>query len=127
MYSPDDDHFASPSQLHGSFCNGQNCTRDLTADEAKIQVTSGIAYVKSCRDRARNQLQQQGLTWDEAGSDFWSLVKMQHNLPSIPVKYIPLLKPFSWEDFKNGVIKNEPKYNGSSIFSNAEDIGSAAN
>ncbi len=125
LYSPDDDHFATPSQLHGNFCSGQTCTRNLTADEAKIQVTSGIAYVKTCRERTRKLLSQQSLTWDESGSDFWSMVKMQHNLPGIPAKYISILKPSSWADFKNGVIQKEPKYNGSSIFSNAEDIGSA--
>ena len=43
LYSPDDDHLATPAQLHGSFCTGQTCTRDLTLEEARIQVASGIA------------------------------------------------------------------------------------
>jgi len=126
LYSPDDDHLATPAQLHGSFCSGQTCTRDLTLDEARIQVASGIAYVRSCRERARAQLKQAGVTWDEKGKDFWSLVKMQHNLPSIPKQYIPKLRPASWSEFKAGVIKEQPKYAKTTIFTNAEDIGAAA-
>jgi hypothetical protein len=42
LYSPDDDHIATPAQLHGSFCRGQTCIRDLTLEEARIQVASGI-------------------------------------------------------------------------------------
>jgi len=126
LYSPDDDHIATPAQLHGSFCSGQTCVRDLTLQEARIQVASGIAYVRICRDRARAQLKQGSVTWDETGSDFWSLVKMQHNLPSVPKIYIPRLQPSTWSEFKEGVIKDQPKYKGSTIFTNAEDIGAAA-
>jgi hypothetical protein len=126
LYSPDDDHLATPAQLHGSFCSGQTCIRDLTLEEARIQVASGIAYVRSCRERARAQLKQAGVTWDEAGRDFWSLVKMQHNLPSVPKQYIPKLRPTSWSDFKQGVLKEQPKYANTTIFTNAEDIGAAA-
>jgi hypothetical protein len=126
LYSPDDDHFATPAQLHGSFCSGQTCVRDLTLDEARIQVASGIAYVRQCRNRARAQLQQGGVVWDEAGSDFWALVKMQHNLPSVPAKFIPKLHPSSWSEFKAGVLAEQPQYGSTTIFSNAEDIGSAA-
>jgi hypothetical protein len=126
LYSPDDDHLATPAQLHGSFCSGQTCTRDLTLDEARIQVASGIAYVRSCRERARAQLKQAGVTWGETGKDFWSLVKMQHNLPSVPKQYIPKLRPTSWSDFKQGVLKAQPNYANTTIFSNAEDIGAAA-
>ena len=126
LYSPDDDHLATPAQLHGSFCSGQTCTRDLTLEEARIQVASGIAYVRICRDRARAQLKQAGVTWDEAGTDFWSLVKMQHNLPSVPKQYIPKLRPSSWSEFKQGVLKAQPNYAKTTIFTNAEDIGAAA-
>jgi hypothetical protein len=126
LYSPDDDHLATPAQLHASFCSGQTCVRDLTLDEARIQVASGIAYVRICRDRARAQLKQAGVTWDETGRDFWSLVKMQHNLPSIPKQYIPKLRPSSWSEFKQGVLKEQPKYANTTIFTNAEDIGAAA-
>ena len=124
--APDDDNIAPRGQLHGSFCSGQACTRDLTLDEARIQVASGIAYVRICRTRARTQLAQAGVEWDETGSDFWSLVKMQHNLPSIPKVYIPKLRPSSWDEFKEGVLNEQPKYGTSTIFSNAEDIGAAA-
>jgi hypothetical protein len=126
LYSPDDDHIATPAQLHGSFCSGQTCIRDLTLQEARIQVASGIAYVRICRERARAQLKQAGVTWDETGSDFWSLVKMQHNLPSVPKQYIPKLRPSSWSDFKQGVLKEQPNYANTTIFTNAEDIGAAA-
>ena len=126
LYSPDDDHLATPAQLHGSFCSGQTCIRDLTLEEARIQVASGIAYVRSCRERARAQLKQGGVTWDERGRDFWSLVKMQHNLPSVPKQYIPKLRPSSWSDFKQGVLKEQPDYGKTTIFTNAEDIGAAA-
>ena len=126
LYSPDDDHFATPAQLHGDFCSGQTCTRNLTLEEARIQVASGIAYVRLCRDRARAQLKQGSVVWDETGSDFWSLVKMQHNLPSVPKMYIPKLRPSSWAEFKAGVIKARPDYGATTIFSNAEDIGAAA-
>ena len=126
LYSPDDDHLATPAQLHGSFCTGQTCTRDLTLEEARIQVASGIAYVRSCRERARAQLKQAGVTWDEKGSDFWSLVKMQHNLPSVPKQYIPKLRPSSWSEFKQGVLQAQPNYANTTIFTNAEDIGAAA-
>ena len=126
LYSPDDDHIANPAQLHGSFCSGQTCIRDLTLQEARIQVASGIAYVRICRERARAQLKQAGVTWDETGSDFWSLVKMQHNLPSVPKQYIPKLRPSSWSDFKQGVLKEQPNYANTTIFTNAEDIGAAA-
>jgi hypothetical protein len=126
LYSPDDDHIATPVQLHGSFCSGQTCIRDLTLEEARIQVASGIAYVRICRERARAQLKQGGVSWDETGSDFWALVKMQHNLPSVPKQYIPKLRPSSWSEFKEGVIKQQPKYANTTIFSNAEDIGAAA-
>jgi hypothetical protein len=126
LYSPDDDHFATPAQLHGSFCSGQNCIRDLTLEEARIQVASGIAYVRLCRERARAQLKKGGVSWDETGRDFWSLVKMQHNLPSVPQTYIPKLRPASWSDFKAGALKEHPEYGKTTIFSNAEDIGAAA-
>jgi hypothetical protein len=126
LYSPDDDHIATPAQLHGSFCNGQTCTRDLSLEEARIQVASGIAYVRVCRERARAQLKQAGVDWDETRSDFWSLVKMQHNLPSVPKLYIPKLRPASWSEFKAGVLKEKPEYGKTTIFSNAEDIGAAA-
>lgn len=126
LYSPDDDHIANPAQLHGSFCSGQTCIRDLTLQETRIQVASGIAYVRICRERARAQLKQAGVTWDETGSDFWSLVKMQHNLPSVPKQYIPKLRPSSWSDFKQGVLKEQPNYANTTIFTNAEDIGAAA-
>src|SRR5438093_2792613 len=126
LYSPDDDHLATPAQLHGSFCSGQTCTRDLTLDEARIQVASGIAYVRICRERARAQLKQAGVTWDETGRDFWSLVKTQHNLPSIPKQYIPKLRPSSWSEFKQSVLKEQPKHATTTIFTNAEDIGAAA-
>lgn len=125
LYSPDDDHIATPTQLHGSFCSGQTCTRDLTLDEARMQVASGIAYVRGCRERARAQLANAGVAWDETGSDFWSLVKMQHNLPSIPAIYIQKY-PSSWSEFKHGVLQEQPQYGNSTIFSNAEDIGAAA-
>jgi hypothetical protein len=126
LYSPDDDHIATPAQLHGLFCRGQTCIRDLTLDEARIQVASGIAYVRICRKRARGQLQQGGVEWDETGTDFWALVKMQHNLPSLPKQYIPKLRPSSWSEFKEGVLKEQAHYSASTIFSNAEDIGAAA-
>jgi hypothetical protein len=126
LYSPDDDHIATPAQLHGSFCSGQTCIRDLTLQEARIQVASGVAYVRICRERARTQLRQAGVTWDETGSDFWSLVKMQHNLPSVPKHYIPKLQPSSWPEFKQGVLKERPDYANTTIFTNAEDIGAAA-
>ena len=126
LYSPDDDHIATPAQLHGSFCSGQTCIRDLTLQEARIHVAGGIAYVRICRERARAQLKQAGVTWDETGSDFWSLVKMQHNLPSVPKQYIPKLQPSSWSDFKQGVLKEQPNYANTTIFTNAEDIGAAA-
>jgi hypothetical protein len=126
LYSPDDDHIATPAQLHGSFCRGQTCIRDLTLDEARIQVASGIAYVRICRERARTQLRHAGVEWDEMGTDFWALVKMQHNLPSVPKQYIPKLRPSSWSDFKQGVLKEQPNYANTTIFSNAEDIGAAA-
>jgi hypothetical protein len=71
-------------------------------------------------------LKQAGVTWDEAGTDFWSLVKMQHNLPSVPKQYIPKLRPSSWSEFKQGVLKAQPNYANSTIFTNAEDIGAAA-
>jgi hypothetical protein len=116
LYSPDDDHIATPAQLHGSFCRGQTCIRDLTLDEARIQVASGIAYVRICRERARAQLKQGGVSWDETGSDFWSLVKMQHNLPSVPKQYIPKLHPSSWSEFKESVLKEQPKYANTTIF-----------
>jgi hypothetical protein len=126
LYSPDDDHIATPAQLHGSFCSGQTCIRDLTLQEARIQVASGIAYVRICRERARAQLKQGGVVWDEKGRGFWSLVKMQHNLPSVPKQYIPKLRPSSWSGFKEGVLKQQPQYAKTTIFSNAEDIGAAA-
>jgi hypothetical protein len=126
LYSPDDDHLATPAQLHGPFCTGQTCTRDLALEEARIQVASGIAYVRSCRERARAQLKQAGVTWDEKGKDFWSLVKMQHNLPSVPKQYIPKLRPSSWSEFKQGVLQAQPNYANTTIFTNAEDIGAAA-
>jgi hypothetical protein len=126
LYSPDDDHFATPAQLHGSFCSGQNTLRDLTLEEARIQVASGIAYVRLCRERARAQLKKGNVSWDETGRDFWSLVKMQHNLPSVPQTYIPKLRPASWSEFKAGALKEHPEYGKTTIFSNAEDIGAAA-
>jgi len=126
LYSPDDDHLATPAQLHGSFCSDQTCTRDLTLDEARLQVASGIAYVRICRDRARAQLKQAAVTWTESGRDFWSLVKMQHNYPVVPKEYVPKLRPASWSEFKEGVLKEHPDYANTTIFTLAEDIGSAA-
>ena len=89
-------------------------------------MASGIAYVRQCRERARAQLKKGGVSWSETGSDFWALVKMQHNLPSVPNTYIPKLKPSSWSEFKAGVLKAQPEYGKTTIFSNAEDIGAAA-
>jgi len=129
LYSPDDDHLATPAQLHGSFCSGPTCTRDLTLEEARIQVASGIAQVNSLRNLARGHLKGAGVVWEEVGSDFWSLVKMEHNVPVVCRDYLKALQPASWSEFKAGVLKNPPKqYSGKidGILSLAEDIGAGA-
>jgi hypothetical protein len=129
LYSPDDDRFATPAQLHGAFCSGQTCIRDLTLEEARIQVASGIAQVNSLRNLARSHLKAAGVVWEEAGSDFWSLVKMEHNIPVVCRDYLKNLRPTSWSEFKAGVLKNPPqKYSGEidGILSLAEDIGAGA-
>jgi hypothetical protein len=129
LYSPDDDRFATPAQLHGAFCSGQTCIRDLTLEEARIQVASGIAQVNSLRNLARAHLKGAGVVWEEGGSDFWSLVKMEHNVPVACRDYLKTLRPASWSEFKAGVLKNPPKeYSGKidGILSLAEDIGAGA-
>jgi hypothetical protein len=129
LYSPDDDRFATPAQLHGAFCSGQTCIRDLTLEEARIQVASGIAQVNSLRNLARAHLKGAGVVWEEVGSDFWSLVKMEHNVPVVCRDYLKTLRPRSWSEFKAGVLKNPPKeYSGKivGILSLAEDIGTGA-
>jgi hypothetical protein len=129
LYSPEHDHFATPAQLHGSFCSGQTCIRDLTLEQARIQVTSGIAQVNSLRNLARAHLKGAGVVWEEVGSDFWSLVKMEHNVPVVCRDYLKNLRPTSWSEFKAGVLKTPPqKYSGKivSILSLAEDIGAGA-
>lgn len=129
LYSPDQDHLATPAQLHGSFCSGQTCIRDLTLEEARIQVASGIGLVSSLRNLARAHLKGAGVTWEEVGSDFWSLVKMEHNVPVICRDYLKTLRPTSWSEFKAGVLKNPPQeYSGKidDILSLAEDIGAGA-
>jgi hypothetical protein len=129
LYSPDNDRFATPAQLHGAFCSGQACIRDLTPEEARIQVASGIALVTSLRNLARAHLKGAGVVWQEGGSDFWSLVKMEHNVPVVCRDYLKNLRPTSWAEFKAGVLKNPPqKYSGKidGILSLAEDIGVGA-
>jgi hypothetical protein len=129
LYSPDDDRFATPAQLHGAFCSGQTCIRDLTLEEARIQVASGIAQVTSLRNLARAHLKGAGAVWQEGRSDFWSLVKMEHNVPVVCRDYLKTLRPTSWSEFKAGVLKNPPKeYSGKvvGILSLAEDIGAGA-
>jgi hypothetical protein len=129
LYSPDDDRFATPAQLHGAFCSGQTCIRDLTLEEARIQVASGIAQVNSLRNLARAHLKGAGVVWEEVGSDFWSLVKMEHNVPVVCRDYLKNVRPTSWSEFKAGVLKNPPqKYSGTidGILSLAEDIGTGA-
>jgi hypothetical protein len=129
LYSPDDDHFATPAQLHGSFCSGPTCIRDLTPEEARIQVASGIASLNSLRNLARAHLKGAGVAWEEVGSDFWSLVKMEHNVPVVCRDYLKTLRPTSWSEFKAGVLKDPPKqYSGKidGILSLAEDIGVGA-
>jgi hypothetical protein len=129
LYSPDDDRFATPAQLNGAFCSGQTCIRDLTLEEARIQVASGIAQVTSLRNLARAHLKAAGAVWQEGGSDFWSLVKMEHNIPVTCRDYLKTLRPASWSEFKAGVLKNPPKeYSGKidGILSLAEDIGAGA-
>ena len=129
LYSPDQDHLATPAQLHGSFCSGQTCIRDLTLEEARIQVASGIALVNSLRNLARAHLKAAGVVWQEGGSDFWSLVKMEHNIPVTCRDYLKTLRPASWSEFKAGVLTNPPKqYSGKidGILSLAEDIGAGA-
>lgn len=129
LYSPEHDHLATPEQLHGSFCSGQTCVRDLTLEEARIQVTSGIASVNALRNLARAHLKGAGVVWEEVGSDFWSLVKMEHNVPVVCKDYLKNLRPTSWSEFKAGVLKNPPKeYSGKivGILSLAEDIGTGA-
>jgi hypothetical protein len=129
LYSPDDDRFATPAQLHGAFCSGQTCIRDLTLEEARIQVASGIAQVTSLRNLARAHLKAAGVVWQEGSSDFWSLVKMEHNIPVACRDYLKTLRPASWSEFKAGVLKNPPKqYSGNidGILSLAEDIGAGA-
>lgn len=129
LYSPDADRFATPAQLHGSFCSGQTCIRDLTLEEARIQVASGIASVDSLRNLARAHLKGAGVVWEEVGSDFWSLVKMEHNVPVVCRDYLKSVRPTSWSEFKAGVLKNPPqKYSRTidGILSLAEDIGAGA-
>jgi hypothetical protein len=129
LYSPDADRFATPAQLHGAFCSGQTCIRDLTLEEARIQVASGIALVTSLRNLARAHLKGAGVVWQEVGSDFWSLVKMEHNVPVVCRDYLKNVRPTSWSEFKAGVLKNPPqKYSGTidGILSLAEDIGAGA-
>ena len=123
LYSPDDDKFGSPAQLHGSFCDGQTqtCIRDLTSAEANAQVNSGIALVNRSVTAARSQLSQAGLTWDETTSDFWCLVKMQHIWPGPTADCIKTYKPSSWADFKNFFTQHYSKY--TPHFDNAEKVG----
>ncbi len=134
LYSPDDDHLATPAQLHGSFCSGKTCIRDLTLEEARIQVASGVASVNSLRNLARAHLKGAGVVWEEVGSGFWSLVKMEHNSSVVCRDYLKNLRPTSWSEFKAGVLKNPSllpkKYSGPGVIDGllrlAEDIGAGA-
>lgn len=56
---------------------------DLTPDQQNEQVRSGIQYVNFARARVHQLLVQYGgADWDE-GQDFWTMVKMYHNLPGV--------------------------------------------
>ena len=56
---------------------------DLTDAQANEQVRAGIQYVNYARSRVHQLLVQYGgQDWDE-NQDFWTMVKMYHNLPGV--------------------------------------------
>jgi hypothetical protein len=68
-------------------CNGQTLTRPLTADEKEPHVVAFLGEVNSQRAKTRDQLDAAGISWPEETEDFWMAVKLQHNLPCIPLSF----------------------------------------
>lgn len=107
-------------------CSGssQQATRQLTDDELKRQVVSGIQYIQWARQMAHTLLSQAGVTWDESSPSFWAVVKLVFNYPG----YIPQWlanatqqlghPPADWNEFTSTI-------NGyQSVLSNAAWVGS---
>jgi hypothetical protein len=94
-----------------SGCNGQTPTRAPTAEDIEANVSSFLIDIENFRAKSHAQLSGAGAPWDdEALEDFWMLVKMQHNLPAVPVAYLrPAVEANrcnsfrEWKDFVLGL------------------------
>lgn len=131
LYHPDDDHYATPSQLRAACVASANPTRnpgetfaafkarathewqtqtrDLTDEEKEIQVTGGIKLVNHCRSLARAWLASGRVALAENTHDFWNFVKFAHGLPAF-LGLLPYLAKKdgpveNWTDFKKRLLE----------------------
>lgn len=78
---------------------GQTLLRPLTDEEVAANVTSFVEMVRSKAQKLRERLGKAGVTW--SGQDFWSGVKLYHNLPGIPDSFLgPAAKAGLASNFK---------------------------
>jgi hypothetical protein len=110
-YHPDDDRYGATFSQLRACCSGnsQHPARPQTDEEAELQVTHGLAYVRAAAKAVRRELAQVGATWPEEYADFWCLVKLHHALPAIAAYFLPAFKrdhqraPSSWSEFRKYV------------------------
>jgi len=69
----------------------QKLSRPLTAEEMRQQAQATIDLILYCRQRAIRDLQEIGASWDRKGRDFYALIKLQHGLPIVPKKGLPVV------------------------------------
>ena len=132
--------------LHGAFCaspSSTTLTRELTADEEQLQVTTGLAFVRHARQVATDNLAANGLSWS-SDDDVWALTKLYHALPRLVDQYLAAAAAAgaasSWSDYRtyllglskddaiavNSVVGSNPNYFPFGRFvTNAEAVGFA--
>lgn len=109
FHPSDDRQGATFSQLRTA-CSGSSLVRELTSDEAQLQVQVGMNKVRELRERARATLRAVGATWLEASTDFWKWVKLGHGLPAMQADLMRQISgslgraPRTWDEYKDLVL-----------------------
>lgn len=108
LMPPDNTNTAGTTEAElRSMCSGgsHSQTRPMTDDEIRIQVESGLRYVRAMRDRAHRKLAAAGVDWDdESNPDFWKVVKLQHAYPAPTASWLATATqalgrpPASWDE-----------------------------
>jgi hypothetical protein len=140
--------YCVPGDQHESIYKGkkvrgfsQEMSRNLTDAEIQDQADGAVGLIKKSMSSATHDLMSVGAgsSWSPSTRNYWTLVKLQHGLPEVSSRGLPLVKahlgraPRDWSEFRTALssIKfptaMEQKYRGDlpRILDNAEECASA--